>query len=150
MRPALEVLLSKAKDRDTEKLHRFANDAVHDFIEKVKSLNESILSKEVKQKVIEKLNRITILSELFARNFSEQNLDDYYEELNLNGDENLVQTALEMQKFYKRIENDYKNHFTEGSKIWLDTAAQRDLILYDILSDELSKFSVQNTYIKPA
>lgn len=140
----MEFLLSKRSDRDTESLEKFVKGAVYDFIEKVESFNESVLSNEVKQNVVEKLNQITVLPGLFATNFSEKNLEDYYEELELKGDEDLVQSALEIRKFNKKINNDYKDHFTEGSKSWLDSAAQADLISYNTLSDKLSKFCIEN------
>lgn len=138
MRPALEVLLSKDTTRDTDRLESFAKNAVHEFIERVKKVNESVLSKEVKKNTVEKLNKITILSKIFAKNFSEQNLKDYYEELNLKGDESLVKSALEIKRFHWKIQNDYKDLFSEGSQSWIDSSSQSDLVSYNTLSDELS------------
>ena len=143
MRPALEVLLSIESYRDAEKLDKFAKDAIQDFIEKVKTENETILSKEVKEKTVEKLIKIKVLSKLFTKDLNDKNLDEYYDELDLKGDETFIQSALKMQKFLKKIRNDYKDHFTEGSKSWLESAAQVDLVTYNTLSDELSKSSKQ-------
>lgn len=141
MKPALEVLLSKESERDTEKIDKFVKDAVQDFIAKVKSVNETILSKEVKEKTVEKLSKIKVLTKLFTKDLNEKNLDEYYDELDLKGDETFVQSALKMQKFSRKIRNDYKDHFTAGSKSWLESAAQANLVTYNALSDELSKAS---------
>lgn len=50
------------------------------------------------------------------------------------------QTALEIQRFHRRINNDYKYLFTKGSKSSLDSASQSDGISYNTLDDTFSKF----------
>lgn len=135
MRPGLEVLLANANERDVTKLEKFVSSAIQDFVDKVKTLDESILKPEIKEKVLLKLGAIDLLSDLFAHNFTKNNLEEYYEELNLKGDEDLVASALEIARFHRRINNDYKHLFTEGSKSSLDSASQSDGISYNTLDD---------------
>lgn len=139
MRPGLEMLLTTAHDRDSVKIDQFVKGGVDDFTEVIKNIDESILSKEVKEKTLEKLSKIVILTNSFAHNFTTQHLEEYYDELNLEGNENLVESAFEIQRFYRRIKNDYKDLFTKNSKSSLDSAAQSDLLSYNTLNDEFSK-----------
>lgn len=140
MRPGLEMLLSTAQERDPQKVDEFVRGVVNDFIDAIKAVDdESILSKEVQEKTLEKLSKIELLSHSFAKNFTKEHLEVFYDELNLQGEENLVESALEIRKFSNRIRNDYKDVFTKNSKSSIDSSSRNDLISYNTLSDELSK-----------
>lgn len=91
MRPGLEIMLESANERDSVKLQAFTRSAINDFVEKVKNVDESILKADIKEKTLTKLGAIDLLSGSFAHNFTEKNLEEYYEELNLKGDEDLVE-----------------------------------------------------------
>lgn len=135
MRPALDFLCLQSDRRDLSELDKFALNAVHDMKEKVKTFNESILSSEVKEKVVEKLS-VTTVSKLFTKNFTEKHLDEYYAELNLNGSEDLLKSALEIRYFFKKVTLDY-----EGSKSSLNALAQFKTIHYNRFAHELSNDS---------
>lgn len=134
MRPALDYMVLRSDDRDLTKLDGFAIDAVHDFIKKIENLDESILSNEVKAKVVDKLKKTTV-TKLFISNFTDQRLEEYYEELNLKGDENLIKSAMEIHYFYKKVILDYK-----GSKSSLDKLAQFKTVHYNRFNQELSNY----------
>ena len=70
--------------RPLEKIQKFADEAVQDFIEKIENMDECVLSSKIKNNVIEKLNN----TEVFR--VDSLDLEDFYGELNLNGTENLV------------------------------------------------------------
>lgn len=139
MRPALELLQSKSHEVDNRVVEKFARDTVADFADAVKSFDEKVMSSEVKEKVLEKMSAIDYVAGLFHRNFTEDNLENFYDELDLTGDENIVESALKIEKFYKRLFNDYKFSFIKDSKSFLDSKSQSELLSYDLLSDELSK-----------
>lgn len=141
MRPALEILVSKSKERNPQDVDAFVKTAINDFKFMIKTANESVITKAAADKTLEKLNKIKVLSDTFASNFTEANLEEYYQELKLKGDEGLVESALAIEKFTKKVNNMYKNRFDEGSKISLDSSASSDNINYNTLNDEFSKFS---------
>lgn len=143
MRPALEFMLSKSKEADESQVESFAHEAVNDFIYEVKHLPDAILPQKIKEKVLEKLALIDILPGVFAHNFTDQQLDEYYDELSLTGDESMVATAIKIQEFQRKIKNDFKFLFTKGSKSSLDSSAHSDLLSYNTLTDELRKFSLR-------
>lgn len=140
MRPAMEILVSKSKERNPQDVDAFVKNAINDFKFMIKTANESVLPKEAANKTVEKLDKMKVLSDTFASNFTEAHLEDYYQELDLKGDEGLVESALAIEKFIKKVNNMYKNRFDEGSKISLDSSASTDGISYNTLSDEFSKF----------
>lgn len=136
----MEILVSKSKERNPQDVDAFVKNAINDFKFMIKTANESVLPKEAADKTVEKLDKIKVLSDTFASNFTEAHLEDYYQELELKGDEGLVKSALAIEKFIKKVNNMYKNRFDEGSKVSLDSSASTDGISYNTLSDEFSKF----------
>lgn len=142
MRPAVELLLSQFSEIDVQQVERFTRDAVNDFVERIKTVNESVLSEDVKQKVVEKLNKIDILPGPFSHNFTEHHLEEFYDEMKLKGNENLVKSTIQIQRFHKKIDNDYKDLFTKNSKSSLDSSAKSDFLSYNTINDELSKFII--------
>lgn len=141
MRPALELMQSLSGERDSKKVDEFVREAVHDFVETIKSVNETVLNIEAREKTVEKLNKIKVVTEIFNPNLTISTLDDYYEDLKLNGDENLVKSALEIESFYMKIRHDYRDLFEEGSRSQMDSASQADVISYNTLTDAFSKLS---------
>lgn len=141
MRPALELMQSLSGERDSKKVDEFVREAVRDFVETIKSVNETVLSTEAREKTVEKLNKINVVTEIFNRNLTTSTLDDYYEDLKLKGDENLVESALEIESFYMKIKHDYRDLFEEGSRSQMDSASQSDVISYNTLTDVFSKLS---------
>lgn len=139
MSPAVEILQSRSGERDAEALGKFVRGAVDDIIEFTMKVNESILKSDIRDKLVEKLKVIDILAESFAHNFTDDRLEDYYADLNLNGKEELVESALEIENFYRRIQNDYKDHFVKNSRSSLDSDSQRDSISYNTIDDTLCK-----------
>ena len=75
----------------------FKNLLIQDFIEKVKTLDECVLSSEVKKNIVEKLNNTAVFR------VDSLDLEDFYEELNLNGTENFIYSLMEIKKFKQRI-----------------------------------------------
>lgn len=139
MRPALELLQSKSHEADNLNVERFAREVVNDFVEQIKKFGENVLSADDKEKLLQKISKIDYVAGLFHRNFTVDHLDEYYDELELNGGENVVESALKIEKFHKKISNDFRFSFVTDSKSFLDSKSQSDLISYDTLSDELSK-----------
>lgn len=139
MRPALEILVSKSKERNAKDVHAFIENTINDFTVMIKNANESVLTKDAVDKTIEKLGKINVLSDTFFRNFTEASVDDYYQELELKGDESLVESALAIEKFKKKVNNMHTNRFGDDSKVYLDSAASSDNINYNTLNDEFSK-----------
>lgn len=139
MNPAVEVLQSRSLERDADAVGKFVRGAVDDIIEYTKKVNESILKPDIRDKLIEKLKLIDILAKSFAHNFTDDRLEEYYTDLNLDGKEDLVKGALEIEKFYRRIRNDYKDHFEKNSRSSLDSDSQRDSISYNTLEDTLGE-----------
>lgn len=139
MRPALEILVSKSKERNAKDVHAFIENTINDFTVMIKNANESVLTKDAVDKTIEKLSKINVLSDTFFRNFTEASVDDYYQELELKGDESLVESALAIEKFQKKVNNMHTNRFGDDSKVYLDSAASSDNINYNTLNDEFSK-----------
>lgn len=137
MRPALEILLKKSLNRDYRSLEELAKGAVKDFIEKVKT-SEKEFSKEVREKVESKLNKIIIISGPIVENITEKNLEESYKELNLNGTESFVQSALEILNFHQKVENDKRNQYKADSIFALDWHAQQQYIIYYPDFDKLS------------
>ena len=135
IRPGLELLQSKSSERDSSEVTKFTRGVVNDFIQKIKTVNESVLSDEVKSKVVQKLESIDYLPGLFAHNFTEKRLEEFYADLDLKGNEKLVEMALKIEGFHKKLLNDYK-----GSEISLDSSASSDAISYNTITDELGKF----------
>jgi len=99
MGPGLEFLISKSVDRDNEKLEDFAQSAIDEYIEGVKNVNESILNRGDKEELVEKMKKIQIYTGVFARNFTENYFEEFYDELNLKGNESLLKSALEIKAF---------------------------------------------------
>ena len=97
MDTASEFLFSKSLSRNFEKLQKFVDVVLEDFIDKVNTMDECVLSSEVKKNVVVKLNN-TVLFKLDSFD-----LEDFYKELKLNGTENLVHSALEIWKFRNSI-----------------------------------------------
>lgn len=139
MRPALELLQSQSHEADNLAAEKFARDVVKDFVEQIKKFGDDVLSADDKEKLLEKIAKIDCIAGLFHRNFTVDHLDEYYNELELNGDENVVESALKIEKFYKKLRNDYRFSFVTDSKSFLDSKSQSELISYDSWSDELSK-----------
>ena len=98
MDTATEFLLSIFFPRDFEKIQKFADGVVQDFIKKVETMEECVLSSEVKKNVVEKLNNSVVFRA------DSLDLEDFYGDLNLNGTENLVRSLLETRKFRRRID----------------------------------------------
>ena len=98
MRVGTEFLVTKSIPRDYEKLQNFIDGVTQDLIEKVQSMDDRVLSSEVKKNVVEKLNNTVFFT------IDSLDLEDFYKELNLNGTENLVRSLLGIKKFKKRIE----------------------------------------------
>lgn len=140
MRPALELLQSQSHEADNPAVERFAREVVNDFSEQVKKLDDDVLSADDKEKLLQKISKIDYVAGLFHRNFTVDHLEEFYYELELNGSENVVESALKIKKFQKKLRNDYRFSFVTDSKSFLDSKSQGELISYDTWSDELSKF----------
>lgn len=131
----MEALLSESGERDNEKLDAFARTAVDDFIEGVKALNE----KPIRNRIATILSNITIVSNLFDKTFIEQHLEEYYSELDLKGDENLVQLESGILRFRIKVYNHKKLESAADSKNSLDDQAQSKVIEYHFAANRLSK-----------
>lgn len=141
MRPALEVLLLKSHDFDNNKLQSFAKSAVDDFIGNIRKMNDCVLSSKVKDEIVKRLNNMTILSAFFAETFNEKHLEKYYEELKLKGDENLVQSAMEIRNFLKRVSND-DEPYSIRSKLSVDIMSKQDIVWYFTRNNRLCKINI--------
>jgi hypothetical protein len=135
MRPALEVFQSQSKEKNQKQVEEFAREAVSAVIEKVKSTGDEYLSKDVRDKAVEKLRSMDLRANFFGRNFTVENLEEFFDELELKGDEDLLESSLKIQNFHRKIRNDYRDLFVMGSKSWTDSASQSDLISYNTLDD---------------
>lgn len=135
IKPALEFFFEKSIRRDTTKLKIFAQTAVDDIARRVESLDECVLTSEVKEQVLKRLGNVTIRFTTFPENFTEGELEKFYEELNLKGDENLVQSALEIQKFGRNI----GNYPSDNQEIILNYQSDFELIAYNEAGNGISK-----------
>ena len=97
MDTATEFLLLKSLSYEFDELQEFIDGVLQDFIEKVKTLDECVLSSEVKKNIVEKLNNTAVFR------VDSLDLEDFYEELNLNGTENFIYSLMEIKKFKQRI-----------------------------------------------
>ena len=97
MMSATNFLLSKSISRDLQKLQKFIDGAVQDFIQNIKAMDECVLSSAIKKNIVETLNNTVLFSA------DSVDLEDFYGDLNLNGTENHVYSLIEINKFKRKI-----------------------------------------------
>ena len=135
---ALEFLLSSIITKDTEKLLQFTKEPVDDFIEHVKNVKECALNKGVKEKVVDLLHDISFFTTNLNGSIKYQELENFYDELDLKGNESLFHSALKMTKFRRRITNDYPTKHRKS----------KSTVEKIILTGEVKYDSIENLFCK--
>lgn len=127
MAPVLEFMLANTI-RHGKEIDQLARSAIEDYLEEIYSLYEA-------KDVVDELRSTNFSIHLFEFKFTEQSLDDYYSELNLDGTESTVESAVEMEAFHAKIESDAQRNE-------LEINASKDEIVYRPFSKiSLSKFA---------
>lgn len=107
MKVAWPILLSQSVHGYNKKLEEFIRGAIEDFIQNVNNMKECVLRREIKDKIVEHLNNTDVYSLFTIIKHPGQFLEEFHKELNLKGDESLIQSTLEIQKFKTRFDNDF-------------------------------------------
>lgn len=136
LKDALEFFFLRSTTRDIKKLQIFTEEAIQDFIIHIETTHEDDIPSEVKEKVVEKLEKVLPFFSNNNEKFTDQLIADIYDELNLKGVENLVQSAMELRKFGRKLLNKYPSlHDMEE----VDESEQHK-VNYDLQTNRLSKY----------
>ncbi|KAG5666887.1 hypothetical protein PVAND_014894 [Polypedilum vanderplanki] len=106
-----------------DKARNFVEEAVN---EAKKKFIKGNLPLEISSEILKKLSNLKIFISL--ENFKEENLTDYYEDLNLKGNEKFLETFLEVKKFNLKI----KNEISSNKRRKLEELLQNQRITYEI------------------
>ncbi|CAO1412737.1 unnamed protein product [Diamesa tonsa] len=132
--PALEALHAKkyfnVEVQDSVK--DFTKEAVHDFIAEVNKLD---IDNDTKQDLVAKLKTIKYAIGYPEEVLDLQKVEEFYEELDLNGTEGLVETYLKMEQNTNKINKNPNTNWKKKlikmlKKIYLPTFITDDNILY--------------------
>lgn len=111
-RPALEALHAKKyRKPDIQKAaEHFAKEVVEDVIEKIKETN---VNATIIEDVIEHLRNLNYIMGFPEDIINESKMNEFYDELDLVGSEDLVTTYLGIEKNFRKIENEPKDDWKQ-------------------------------------
>ncbi|CAO1421540.1 unnamed protein product [Diamesa tonsa] len=110
--PALDALYAKKyrKPEIQKAAELFAREVVEDVIEKIR---ETSVNTTVLDDVIEQLRNLNYVMGFPEEILDDSKMDEFYEELDLVGSEDLVTTYLAIEKHFKTIENEPKDDWKQ-------------------------------------
>ena len=111
-RPALDALYAKKyrKPEIQKAAELFAREVVEDVIEKIKETN---VNSTVLEDVIDHLRNLNYIMGFPEEILDDSKMDQFYDELDLDGSEDLVTTYLEIERHFKKIENEPKDDWKQ-------------------------------------
>jgi hypothetical protein len=107
MRPALEFLYARKyfDEKIAKAATKFAKEAVEFAIKKIQDQNGNQIDRE---KLIQRFKEIQIIVGVPEDLLKVEKVEDLYEELELNIDENYIKTNLEIMRYNQKLENEPK------------------------------------------
>lgn len=137
MAPVLESMLASTQ-LNTEKIEKFVRDVIHDYLEKIIPLSEG---KDLENNFLDNLKSNNFSVDMFDYKFTDQSLDEYYDELQLKGSEGLLESARAIEGFHSKIESDAKKNDLEIN------ASNEEIVYRPYMNHSLSKFqSIKRDY----
>jgi hypothetical protein len=111
MPSAVESLYAqKYRDESVEKAAKvFTNEAVEYFVKFLKNKTEFLA--QYREEAVNRLKSLKLLFGPSEEISNEIKLEEFYKELPLNGQENIVASYFEMCKFHRKVENELGNDF---------------------------------------
>ena len=94
------------KDDKFEDVEEFAREAVNDVITEMKT--DKKLDKTILDDVVRKLKKVVILPGGRKEIFDDSKLEEIYEELELKGDEHILETSIKLKKYAEKLDGESK------------------------------------------
>ena len=112
LRPVLDALYAKKyRNQDIQKAaETFAKEVVEDVIDKIKETN---LNSTIIEDVIEHLRNLNYIMGFSEEIIDDSKMNEFYDELYLEGSEDLVTTYLKLAKHFHKIENEPKDDWKQ-------------------------------------
>lgn len=106
--PVLVSLYAKTymKNEGFEDIEDFVREAVNDIIAEVKT--DKKLDKTILDDVVRKLKKVVILSGGREEIFDDSKIEEIYEELELKGNEHILETSIKLKKYAEKLDGESK------------------------------------------
>lgn len=135
-KPTLDALYAKKyrKPEIQKAAEQFAKEVVEDVIEKVQ---ETDLNTTIIEDVVDHLRNLNYVMGYPADITNESKMNEFYDELDLVGSEDLVTTYLGMEKNFRKIENEPKDDWKQKLDQLVKEESVKNLLEDKILCNKL-------------
>lgn len=132
MAPVLESMLASTQ-RHSKEIEQFVRGVIRDYLKEITTLNKEKII-DIKDNFFDNLSASNFSVDLFDYNFTDQSLEEYYSELQLDGTENLFESARAMNNFHTKIESDARKNELE------ENASNDEIVYRPYLNHNISKY----------
>ena len=136
-RPALDALYAKKyRKQDIQNAaESFAREVVEDVIEKIK---ETKLNSTIIEDLTEHLRNLNYIMGFSENIINDSKINEYYDELDLVGSEDLVTTYLELERHFHKIENEPKEDWKQKLDHIVKESSVKNILNEKILCKKLN------------
>lgn len=133
MGPGLVSLYAQTYQEDIigDAARKFTREVIDDLI--VEILNDTRITGEMKTDLMHQLKSMEIITGLPNELLNLEKVEEFYKELKLSGDENLIKTGVEIYKHIQKIQNSPEYGWKRKIQIVMATKFSRYFFDYNIL-----------------